>query len=423
MSLNAPTKITSVEFIDMEPTAMVHRGNGKMFIANHAKNLPKEIGYFIVLHEAAHATIPTTDEIMCDTWAFNHYVHKYPAKHAVYAISKILKFQNKQDFDRLQNIVNLATNWELKNGNQKAIAAKNYLKSTNMNLSDNTHNNALRPMAFSAGKINTKSSQMSGFDWATAGETLLNGAINLGIGAASGAINNAVSGGGGSPASSPANTANAKAILDEVNAYLDKLRKESRIKCPKDWDEAQKILDKGKGILSAGTYQSVAKSIQQGRDQTTQYISEYNQPKNVASRKFYYAFNLAKTNPTPEILYAAKVLKQQATTLGGNTFIVTGRGTITSAEAPMIADLLTKIDKSTMPSGFTTPESVIQFPIDRIKFTGCDANPPVPSNPLLNAPSPSSGSGLLAGLKLNPMMILGIIIIMVIAVYFFFVKK
>lgn len=103
--------------------AIVNRATGVMYINLSVWNsLPAESRLFIMLHEAGHAALQTTSEHEADQWAFDQYAALgYPLTKGVYALSRVLKFNKPEDYQRLQNQLIRAAEYDYYNNhNQKA---------------------------------------------------------------------------------------------------------------------------------------------------------------------------------------------------------------------------------------------------------------------------------------------------------------
>lgn len=105
------TAITDIQYLpdftvfqSVSP-AIVNRATGVMYINLSVwSTLPAESRLFIMLHEAGHATLQTMSEHEADQWAFDQYAKLgYPLTSSVYALSRVLKFNKAEDYERLQN--------------------------------------------------------------------------------------------------------------------------------------------------------------------------------------------------------------------------------------------------------------------------------------------------------------------------------
>lgn len=123
------TGITDVQYLSdfsifqsVSP-AIVNRATGVLYINQSVwSTLPTESKLFILLHEAGHAALQTTSEIDADNWAFDQYAKMgYPLTKSIYALSRVLKFNKDEDFERVQKQLNRAAAYDYyTNHNERA---------------------------------------------------------------------------------------------------------------------------------------------------------------------------------------------------------------------------------------------------------------------------------------------------------------
>jgi hypothetical protein len=117
--------------------AIVNRATGELYINQSVWNkLSTESKLFILLHEAGHATLQTECEHEADAWAFERYAELgYPLTESIYALSRVLKFNKPEDYDRLQSQLQRAASYDYyTNNNQKAkdMILPDFYKSNNL---------------------------------------------------------------------------------------------------------------------------------------------------------------------------------------------------------------------------------------------------------------------------------------------------
>jgi hypothetical protein len=124
------TAISSIDYLpnfsrfgSVSP-AIVNRETGKLYINQSVwRSLPVESRLFVLLHEAGHATLQTTSEHEADEWAFQQYASLgYPLTKSIYALSRVLKFNKIEDYERLSNQYSRAATYDFHvNKNSKAM--------------------------------------------------------------------------------------------------------------------------------------------------------------------------------------------------------------------------------------------------------------------------------------------------------------
>jgi hypothetical protein len=84
--------------------AGVDRETGIMYLNRSmidSMRLPKDVVFFIMLHEMGHLVLQTSDEVKVDQWAHDEYLKRgYSLKQSVFALTKILRFNSQEDFIR-----------------------------------------------------------------------------------------------------------------------------------------------------------------------------------------------------------------------------------------------------------------------------------------------------------------------------------
>jgi hypothetical protein len=79
------------------------------------------------LHECGHAELSTNYELEADNWALQQYLKMgNPLTEALHALTDVLNFRNKNDYDRVHQQFNNIVEYDIANGNEK-------LKNTIMN--------------------------------------------------------------------------------------------------------------------------------------------------------------------------------------------------------------------------------------------------------------------------------------------------
>lgn len=130
----AVTSITMVADLGTTP-ATINRLTGEMFLNERIwKTLSKDQRLFILLHEAAHVTLNTTDEIEADQWAFDQYAKLGGSlKESVKSLTRVLNYKNPEHFERTQAQLERALKFDSKfNNNPKAKSMDNsFVKSNN----------------------------------------------------------------------------------------------------------------------------------------------------------------------------------------------------------------------------------------------------------------------------------------------------
>lgn len=137
------TAITEIHYlpdflsIQSVSPAIVNRATGELYINLSVwNNLSTELKLFILLHEAGHATLQTESEHEADAWAFDKYAELgYPLTKSIYALSRVLKFNKPEDYDRLQSQLQRAASYDYyTNNNQKAkgMILPDFYKSNNL---------------------------------------------------------------------------------------------------------------------------------------------------------------------------------------------------------------------------------------------------------------------------------------------------
>lgn len=122
----APRGITSVVHdngqVLGESIAGVDRKTGTMYVnvpMIDKMKLGKDEIFFIMLHEMGHMVLQTSDEKAVDRWAHKEYLRRgYSPKKSVYALTNILRFNKREDFDRSMAQLNRA---QLYDNGQKNI--------------------------------------------------------------------------------------------------------------------------------------------------------------------------------------------------------------------------------------------------------------------------------------------------------------
>jgi hypothetical protein len=129
----AVTKITMVADLGTTP-ATINRVTGEMFLNERIwKTLNKDQRLFILLHEAAHVTLNTTDELEADQWAFEQYAKLGGSlKESVKSLTRVLNYQNPEHYERTQAQLERALKFDSKfNNNPKAKSMDNSFVKTN----------------------------------------------------------------------------------------------------------------------------------------------------------------------------------------------------------------------------------------------------------------------------------------------------
>jgi|GEM_PF-2369850 len=106
-----------VEVPDLGDTpAAVNRKTGVVYINARLKGqLTKDQWFFILLHEQGHLVLQTTDEKAVDAWAFDEYVKRgYKLSESVYALTKVLNFSTPEHFERAENQLKRAQQYDNK---------------------------------------------------------------------------------------------------------------------------------------------------------------------------------------------------------------------------------------------------------------------------------------------------------------------
>lgn len=122
--ITAIVEVSESNFPDIKGSiAAVRRSDGTMYLNMTMISSLKQEGIidkeghiltFIMLHEAGHVVLDTTDELAVDDWAFWNYVKSSgplgcfawgsrgnkSLKKSVYALTRILKFDKAEDFQR-----------------------------------------------------------------------------------------------------------------------------------------------------------------------------------------------------------------------------------------------------------------------------------------------------------------------------------
>lgn len=97
--------ITSIEYVTNLGTtpARVNRVTGECFINTPVFfNFPADIRLFILLHEAGHVVLNTTNEYEADNYAFEQYAKLGRSlKNSVKALSTVLPFSNQEQYNRV----------------------------------------------------------------------------------------------------------------------------------------------------------------------------------------------------------------------------------------------------------------------------------------------------------------------------------
>lgn len=117
------TQIVKVR-LPLNTPAIVDRKTGVCYVnLNTFEKLSFPEKMFVLLHEAGHVTLQTTNEIDADNWAFTQYANLgYPLSESIYSLSKILKFNKQNDYDRLKAQFERAFKYDLQvNKNEKLM--------------------------------------------------------------------------------------------------------------------------------------------------------------------------------------------------------------------------------------------------------------------------------------------------------------
>jgi hypothetical protein len=125
-------KLNAVHFVESlgNSPAMVNRKTGEAYFSLEFWNiLPKEHRLFVLLHELAHYSLNTSDEIKADALAFKLYSDMgYSLTQSVRALTKILSFKNPEHWQRVYMQLERAAKFDvMRNGNNKAIKVLNKL--------------------------------------------------------------------------------------------------------------------------------------------------------------------------------------------------------------------------------------------------------------------------------------------------------
>lgn len=98
--------ITSISFLpDLGSTpATVNKRTGQLFISlRHWRKMTPQQRFFMLLHEAGHVTLQTSNEFEADRWAFEQYTSRgHSLKESVYALSKILSGRSPEHYHRVK---------------------------------------------------------------------------------------------------------------------------------------------------------------------------------------------------------------------------------------------------------------------------------------------------------------------------------
>ncbi len=128
--MQLPYGITKVERVyDLGSTpAVCYRNTGVVKVnAKIWDTLTNDYQYFILCHEAGHIVLNTTDEFKADAYAFEQYAKSGRSlTQAVYALSKVLPFNNIEHYGRLQKQYKNALRYDSEvNNNYKATQLLN----------------------------------------------------------------------------------------------------------------------------------------------------------------------------------------------------------------------------------------------------------------------------------------------------------
>ncbi len=118
-----------------QSAAFCNRNTGELFINTPIfETFNQYQQKYILFHEAGHILLQTEDEEAADAYASKIYLEKgYPISDSVKALSKALKFNKKQDFDRLDNQFKRAAEFDLKVNNNENIKNMNIPSFNNAN--------------------------------------------------------------------------------------------------------------------------------------------------------------------------------------------------------------------------------------------------------------------------------------------------
>jgi hypothetical protein len=101
----AITDIIEVDSLGGTTPARVHRPSGTMFIDKAKfRQMPKDQRFYVLLHEAGHATLNSPNEDDADSFASKYYLEAgYPVSGSVKALTRNLNFDKPGHWNRAQN--------------------------------------------------------------------------------------------------------------------------------------------------------------------------------------------------------------------------------------------------------------------------------------------------------------------------------
>lgn len=85
--------------------AAVHRATGTILFNKHVwDRLSPGQRFFLLLHEAGHIHLKSSDEKLVDAWAHKEYLKRgYSLTESVLALTRLLNFKNPEHMERTRN--------------------------------------------------------------------------------------------------------------------------------------------------------------------------------------------------------------------------------------------------------------------------------------------------------------------------------
>lgn len=110
----AITKIVQVDSLGGSTPARVHRPSGTMFIDKRKfAEMPADERFYVLLHEAGHATLNTRNEDLADDFASKQYINAgYPLSGSVRALTRNLGFNKPGHWERANNQLDRALKYD-----------------------------------------------------------------------------------------------------------------------------------------------------------------------------------------------------------------------------------------------------------------------------------------------------------------------
>lgn len=124
-------KVGKVVFVETlgETPAAVHRATGTILVNRHVWNsLDPDARFFLLLHEAGHIVLKSSDEKLVDAWAHREYLKRGKSiTQSILALTRLLSYNNPEHLERTANQWNRAVHHDRHVKNNPKAFNLNYL--------------------------------------------------------------------------------------------------------------------------------------------------------------------------------------------------------------------------------------------------------------------------------------------------------